>query len=738
MKSVKVSKMIRDKELSIEVGGLARQADGAALVRYGDTVVLVTVISAKGRDDIDFFPLFVDYREKPYAVGRVPGGFFKREGRPTTEEILTMRLTDRPLRPLFPEGYRNEVQIQAMVLSSDRQNQPDILTLIGASVALSISKIPVLGPIGAVRVGKVDGKMVALPTYAESLEAKFDIVAAGKENMLLMVEGFTDEVSESDIIDALAFAQDIIKETLELQQELFKKLDLPEKDVHTNVDHSDLRKEMESALGSDLVEALATDGKHAGADAVKALKDKMMEQFGGGEDLDIFAAKALQKVVKGQFKVLEKAAIRKRIAEGKRFDGRPLDKVRDIDIMVGLLPRTHGSAVFTRGETQALVVLTLGTMDDEQRVDGLVEDYKKNFLLHYNFPPFSVGEVRPIRGPGRREIGHGMLAERSLKHLLPLWENFPYTLRIVSDILESNGSSSMATVCGATLAMMDGGVPIQRPVAGIAMGLIRENGEYYVLTDILGSEDHFGDMDFKVVGTQNGITGFQMDIKIDGVPTEVLVKALAQAHEGRLFILGEMLKGLEKPRDHISPHAPQLELMVVPPEKIGMIIGPGGKIIKKMQEQFAVSIDIDDSGRLTISGSSADGLASTKTMIEGIISEPELGRIYQGTVKAVKDFGCFVEFLPSQEGLVHISELGEGFIDSAADVCSEGDALEVRLIGFDDRGKVKLSVRAASDPEWKPGPPPGRGGGGGSRGGRPPRSDSRDRDRGGRRPPRRD
>ncbi len=750
MQSVKVERQFRGKTLSIEVGGVAKQADGAAIVRYGDTMVLVTVISAKGRDEMDFFPLFVDYREKSSAVGKFPGGFFKREGRPTTEEILTMRLVDRPVRPLFPDGYNDEVQIQAIVLSSDRQNKADVLTMIGTSACLCVSRIPFEGPIGAVRIGKVDGKLVAFPTYAETEQGKFDLVVAGKRGMLLMVEGFMDEVGEAEVIEALDFAQGVISELVDLQMELMEKVRIPEKVKPVPDDNGPALDKVRATAWGGIMAALRTGEKVARREAVDAVRKKTLETLlpagPGSEQNEALSEKRL----KAAFEELLKKATRKIIAGGDRLDGRGHKDVRPIDIEVGLLPRTHGSALFTRGETQALVVLTLGTIDDEQRIEGLTEEYKKKFLLHYNFPPFCVGEVRPIRGPGRREIGHGMLAERSLAAVIPPWERFPYTIRVESDILESNGSSSMATVCGSTLALMDGGVPIVRPIAGIAMGLIREDGQYHVLTDIMGAEDHNGDMDFKVAGTEKGVCGLQMDIKIDGIPREVLEKALIQAKEARLHVLGEMLKALDTPRTRLSPYAPKLVFMKVPPDKIGMIIGPGGKNINRIQTEYSVAIDIEDDGRLTISGDDPDKVERARLQVEGVVAEPELGKVYTGKVVSIKDFGAFIEFLPGQDGLCHISELGEGFVNRAEDVVREGDVVNVRLIGFDDRGKIKLSMRAAADPNWNPDsarppaprrprqdsdrPPrggrdsgrPPRGGGGeghGDRGGRPPRGD---------------
>jgi polyribonucleotide nucleotidyltransferase len=706
---------------------MARQSDGAAIVRYGDTMVLVTVISAKGREGLDFFPLFVDYREKPYAVGKVPGGFFKREGRPTTQEILTMRLTDRPIRPLFPDGYRNEVQIQAMVLSSDRENQSDVLCVIGASAALCVSKIPFLGPIGCTRVARVNGETVAFPTYAEASEGAIDIVSAGKKDMLLMVEGFSQEVDETEILEALTLSQDLHGQIVEMQEELIAKIEVPKKEIPEPEDLSEITTSVRERVWDELNAALGITEKLKRGDVLDSLKEKTIDAFVVESGLESDEAEELQDRVKSAFKSIEKSAMRGMITEGRRLDGRSAEDVRPIDIELGLLPRTHGSSLFTRGETQALVVLTLGTMDDEQRVEGLIEEYKKRFLLHYNFPPFSVGEVRPIRGPGRREIGHGMLAERSLCPVLPPWEDFPYTIRLVSDILESNGSSSMASVCGGTMALMDGGVPIKRPVAGIAMGLIRENGEYHVLTDIQGAEDHFGDMDFKVTGTQNGVTGLQMDIKIDGIPREVLEKALGQARDARMHVLREMLGAMERPREDLSPFAPKLLNMVVPTEKIGLIIGPGGKMIKRIQDEFSVSVDIEEDGRLTIAGSESDKVKKAKEYVDGLVSEPEIGKIYEGRVVSIKDFGCFVEFLPGQEGLCHISELAEGFIDRVDDVVSEGETIQVRVVGFDDRGKVKLSRRAVEGGgESRPGRP------GGGRGGRPPKGGRG----GGKRPPR--
>jgi polyribonucleotide nucleotidyltransferase len=710
---------------------MARQADGSALVRYGDTVVLVAAVSGPPRAGIDFFPLQVDYREKTYSAGKFPGGFFKREGRPTLKEILTMRLTDRPIRPLFPEGYKQDLQIYATVLSFDQKNDPDIPAIIGASAALSVSKIPFLGPIGAVRMGLVDGEFVVNPEHPVYEKSAINLVICGTHGNLSMVEGEAKEVSEENLLTALEKGQEVIDALVSLQEELIAAHEIPEKEIPDPVEEeTGMVGEIEALIGDRLEAALRTKDKMARRDAVRALRDNIITSI-VPEDLNEEQAQTMEKGVKSAFEEILHNSHRRIILSGTRVDGRGYQEVRPITVETSLLPRTHGSALFTRGETQALVVLTLGTMDNEQRIDGLLEEYRKKFLLHYNFPSFSVGETKPIRGPGRREIGHGFLAERSIEPILPPWESFPYTVRIVSDILESNGSSSMATVCGASLALMDGGVPLTRHVAGIAMGLLLEEGKTCILSDIIGDEDHHGDMDLKVAGTKEGVTGLQMDIKIDGISRDIIRQALDQAREGRLHILAEMDKGLPTPRESLSEFAPIIAMVMVDVEKIGVIIGPGGKTIKKIQTEFEVEIDVEDDGRVSIASTDRENLEKAKAYIQGLITSPEIGNVYEGTVTSIKDFGAFVEILPGTEGLVHISEMGSGYVERVDDVVKLGQKVTVKCLNIDDAGKVKLTMRMGEDgsPPRRPGPQ-GSGGSGG-RGSRRPPPRGRDRDRGG-------
>src|SRR3990172_6896437 len=596
----KLERLIGKRTLSIEVGKIAKQADGAAIVRYGDTMVLATAVSApEEKEEADFFPLTVDYREKMYAAGKFPGGFFKREGRPTLKETLTMRLIDRPIRPLFPETYLREVQVMSMVFSADKENDPDILAMVGASAALSVSSIPFCGPTGSVRVGQINGEFVINPTHSELAMSSMDLVVSGTEEAVMMVEASSKEITEKQIIKAI-------------------------------------------------------------------------------------------------FERIETMVVRDQIIkEGKRPDGRGLTNIRPISCEVGILPRTHGSALFTRGETQAIVVTTLGTTMDEQRVDTIEDEYSKKFMLDYNFPPFCVGEVKPLRGPGRREIGHGALAERALEAVLPPPSKFPYTIRVVSDIMESNGSSSMASVCGGTISMMDAGVPIHAPVAGIAMGLIKEGNSVCILSDILGTEDHLGDMDFKVAGTAKGVTALQMDIKISGITEKIMRDALTQAKEGRLHILQELAKVIENPRPEISVYAPKVIHIKINPEKIGLIIGPGGKNIKKIQEETSAKIEIEDDGTVIISAALTESAQKAKTWIERMTEEVLVGKTYTGKVLSLKEYGAFVEIIPGHDGLVHISELSDSYIEKVEDVVKVGQEIMIKVIGIDDQKRVKLSRKAA-------------------------------------------
>jgi len=691
MEGKRVETRIGGRVLSLETGKVAKQASGSVVVRYADTVVLVAVVDQPLSFDADFFPLRVDYREMTYAAGKFPGGFYKREGRPTQKEILTCRMMDRPIRPLFPEGYRQDVMIFATVLSADGQNDPDILAMIGASAALTLApKIPFLGPTGAVRIGKVDGEFVLNPTNAELAESPINLVVSGTEEAVSMLEGEADEVSEEEVLRAILFSQNTIRDIVRIQKELAELAgatmpEIPAKEANPFL------AQIEARYFDRVMEAHQVRGKFNRRDALKAIEEEAVaELVGEGED------GPTESDVAEVFHELERMACRTLIVrEGRREDGRDLDAVRSIECEVGILPRVHGSSLFTRGETQALATCTLGTTSDEQRVDGLDEETTKKFMLHYNFPSYSVGEARPPRGPGRREIGHGNLAERALQAVLPDEEEFPYTIRIVSDILESNGSSSMASVCGGTLALMDAGVPVRHPVAGVAMGLVKEGEETRILTDICGAEDHFGDMDLKVAGTQNGITAVQMDLKVAGVREDTLMEAFVKARAARIHILKEMLKTLPRPRTEISRHAPRMLLVQIPEDKIGLVIGPAGKIIRKIQDDTGARIDIDDDGLAHIACVDADGAEAARRRILALIEEPEVGKTYLGRVTGVKDFGAFVEILPGRDGLVHISELSDSYVKKVEEVCKLGDEMLVKLLSIDDQGKIRLSRKAA-------------------------------------------
>lgn len=690
----KVEKKIGNATISLETGHLAKQADGAVLVTYGETVVLVTVVAKReAREGIDFFPMSVDYREKAYAAGKFPGGFFKREARPTTKEILTCRLTDRPLRPLFPKNYLNEVQIMAQVISADKDYDPDVLSMVGASAALSISCIPLAMSVGSVRVGRVNNEFIINPTYTEIAESDIDLVVSGSEDSVLMVEAGGKEVSENDFVDAILFGLEAVKELVQLQKDLVsqcgkEKLVIPPAEN----ENQSLCDDVKSKYYDVIKEKNQTLGKDIRKDAMKALYKEIEKNYIENSD-DPDSIKNDLKVIFDKFET--ETARELILNEDKRLDGRGLADIRTITSEIGVLPRTHGSAVFTRGETQALVVTTLGTTMDEQRVEGLVDEHSKKFMLDYNFPPFCVGETKPLRGPGRREIGHGALAERALAGVVPSPSEFPYTIRIVSEILESNGSSSMASVCGGALSMMDAGVPVSGAVAGIAMGLIKDNDNIKILSDISGEEDHFGDMDFKVAGTVKGITALQMDIKIHGIDKEVMIKALDQAKEGRMFILDKIASTIEQPRSALSMYAPRLCIVKVNPSKIGMIIGPGGKNIKKIQEDTGARVEIDDDGTVKISSSDGESAEKAKEMIEKMTEEVKVGKIYEGRITSIKDFGVFVEILPGQEGLVHISELSNEFVSKVEDIVELNQMISVKVIGIDDKKRIKLSAKAA-------------------------------------------
>ena len=679
------------RTISLEAGDLARQAGGSVVVRQGDTMVLVAATMApKPREGIDFFPLTVDYREKTYAAGKIPGGYLKREARPSDYETLTCRLIDRPLRPLFPDGFRNETQLVCFVVSHDQVNPADIIAMTGASAALMISDIPFDNPIAGARIGRVEGNFVFNPTYEESEKSDIQLLMAGTTDGIVMVEAGAKEASEEEMMNALEFGHERIKKLIDLQVQLKERINKEKATVVKKEIDAALVERVNSIACPKLEQAMEITGKQERTNAVSQIKTDLEAEINPeGED-------DLKGTLGNIFHDAEKNVVRKMILEKKkRVDGRNLNEVRPISIKTGYLPRVHGSSVFTRGETQALVSATLGTNSDEQRLDTLERKGTKHFYLHYNFPAFCTGETKFIGGPGRREIGHGMLAERALESVLPDREKFPYTIRIVSDILESNGSSSMASVCGGALALMDAGVPISNPVAGIAMGLIKEGDQVAILSDILGSEDHLGDMDFKVAGTKNGITALQMDIKIAGLDKSIMEQAMQQAKEGRLHILGEMNKSLDAPRPELSKHAPRIITMKVPTDKIRDIIGPGGKVIRGIIDRCGVSVDIDDSGLVSIA--SSDQAAADKAIeyIENLIQEAKIGTIYLGKVKKIVDFGAFVEIFPGTDGLVHISQICDRRIQSVSDEIQEGDEIKVKVIDVDQQGKIKLSRKEA-------------------------------------------
>jgi polyribonucleotide nucleotidyltransferase len=686
----KVELDFHGRPLSIEVGRLAKQADGAALICYGETVVLVTAVAAKElKMETDFFPLTVDYQEKTFAAGKIPGGFFKREGRPSEKEILTCRLIDRSIRPLFSEGLRCETQVIATVLSADRENDPDVVAMLGTSVALHVSDIPFNGPLAGVRVGRIEGQWVINPTQSQLMESDIDIFLSGSRDAIVMVEGGAQMVPEDEILEALFAGHEAIQPLLQIQEEIRREIGKTKREVPlAELHHGVVRRVEELALAK-LKLALEIPEKLERYKRIAEVKSEVVPQA-----LAEFPDK--QKDIKGAFEELKRNVFRGLVIhQERRIDGRGLRDIRPITCEVEALPRTHGSAIFTRGETQALVVTTLGTASDEQRVDALIGEHFKKFMLHYNFPPFSVGEVKFLRGPGRREIGHGNLAERALLPVLPPEENFPYTVRIVSEILESNGSTSMATVCGGSLSLMDAGVPVSAPVAGIAMGLIKEGEHVRVLSDILGDEDHLGDMDFKVAGTGNGVTSLQMDIKISGVNREIMRQALHQAKEGRLHILGIMNATLPAARTNVSGHAPRIITIKVKPDKIREIIGPGGKVIRGIIEATGVKMDVEDDGTVTIA--SSDEAASSKAieMVQRIAAEAEVGKIYKGTVRKIVEFGAFVEILPGTDGLVHISQLAPERVRKVSDVLKEGDEVMVKVLEIDRQGKIRLSRKEA-------------------------------------------
>jgi len=698
--SHKITAAVGDKSITIESGKLAKQADGSVTVQMGDTLILVAAVAAtKAKDGQDFFPLTVDYREKAAAAGKFPGGYFKREGRPTEKEILTCRLTDRPIRPLFPKGWYNEVQVQTVLLSADGENDSDILSIVGASAALMVSDIPWAGPLGAVRVGRVGGKFIANPTHAEQADSDLDLVYVGNEKDIVMYEGAAKEITEADFGAALKYAQEVIQPQIVAQKELAAKVGKTKRAITLKIVPDEILADAKQLAGDRFVPALLTSGKLNREAACNAIKNevgvKLVEKFG--------AEKVTPFVINDAFYYIQKEAVRKLILEsGKRLDGRTFDTVRPISSEVAILPRAHGSALFARGETQAVSLVTLGTGDDTQEFDSYTGGRtEKKFLLHYNFPNFSVGETGRITGPGRREIGHGALAERSIESMIPT-ENYPYTIRVVSEIMESNGSTSMASVCGGTLALLDAGVPMIRPVAGISVGICTEySGEniskYELLTDIIGWEDAYCDMDCKIAGTEKGITGFQLDLKLKGIPHDIMAKAVEKARVARLSILADMAKTIAAPRKDISPFAPRITTLKINPEKIGAIIGPGGKNIKRLVEESGCEIDIEDDGTINIFSVSAEGMKIAVDAIVGSTAEAEIGKIYRGKVVTVKEFGAFVEFLPGKDGLVHISELANFRVKNTEDVCKVGDDITVKCLGVDEKGRVRLSRKAAME-----------------------------------------
>ena len=746
---VRESVMVGGRALTLETGRLAKQAHGSVLVTYGETMVLVTAVSQDERPGLDFFPLTCEFVEKTYAAGKIPGGFFKREARQRDEEILTCRIMDRPLRPLFPDGFKKDTQIIATVLSSDKQNKADVLALTGASAALHISDIPWNGPIVGVRVGRREGELVAYPTVEDLERCDLDLIVACSRDAIVMVEGGAAEATESDLIDALMFAHETAQPVIDLIEKIRAAVGKPKKEFKVAELPAEIKARVADLVDRDLKQATRVTDKKARYDGYKGLKKKLQEtllaELGAEKYLSV------EKLLGAEFEERKAHVVRRYvIEEGRRIDGRDTRTIRPIMCEAGLLPRVHGSALFQRGETQAIVTTTLGTSSDEQKIDGLMGETWKRFYLHYNFPPFSTGETKPMRGPGRREIGHGALAERALARMIPPPDQFPYTIRIVSETLESNGSSSMAAVCGGCLSLMDAGVPIKSPVAGIAMGLIMEGNEHAILSDILGDEDHLGDMDFKVCGTARGVTAIQMDIKIAGLSRAILHQALDQAREGRIHILGKMLETLPAVRPDLSKYAPRITTVKVKPDQIRLIIGPGGKTIKGIVDATGVAIDVEDDGTVNVASSDADAVKKALDIIRGLTAEAEVGATYTGAVKRITDFGAFVEVLPNTDGLLHISEMAHTRVERVEDVLKEGDIIDVKVLSVDREGKIRLSRRELLPlPEGQEGerakermaqardagPPPRRDGprGDGPPRGGPPRGDRPSRDGG---PPR--
>ncbi len=716
---VSVSTNIAGRELSIQTGKIAGLADGAVVISYGDTVILATAVSSNSpREGIDFFPLTVDYEEKMYAAGKIPGGFFKREGRAGENGILTARLTDRPIRPLFPKDYRNETQIIITVLSTDQQNDPSVLSILGASAALCISDIPFHGPVSGVRVGYIEGELVVNPTMSELAYSKLDLMVAGTSDAVMMVEAGALELPEEVMLEAIEFGHRELQKLNELQADLVAKVGKAKKSYPTAESHPELEYEIRDWLGEQLSEAVFTSDKATREAAVDGLREAMIKEFAERSHDEKTAAKI--------FSSLEKETVRNAILDrGLRPDGRALTEIRPISCEVGVLPRTHGSGLFTRGQTQVLSVATLGTSSDEQTIDGIGTETSKRFLHHYNFPPYSTGEVKRMAGPSRRDIGHGHLVERSLRAVLPEKEDFPYTIRLVAEVVSSNGSTSMASVCAGSLALMDAGVPIREPLSGIAMGLVtRDDGTYRILSDIQGVEDFLGDMDFKVAGTTNGVCGLQMDIKVRGITPQIMREAVAQAHEGRMFILGKMQEAIKETRTELSPYAPRITKITINPDRIRDIIGPGGKMIRRITEETKCKIDIEDDGTVLIGSTSVENTQKAIDIIRGLTRDVEVGAVYTGKVTRIMAFGAFVEILPGKEGLVHISELADHRVPTVEDVVSVGDQIQVLVTEIDRQGRVNLSHRALLAPSQddsgepsQPGParPPFRGGNGAGR-----------------------
>jgi polyribonucleotide nucleotidyltransferase len=695
------------KALIIETGQLAGLADGAVTVRYGDTVLLATAVASQApREGVDFFPLTVDYEEKLYAAGKIPGGFIKREGRPSEHAILSCRLTDRPIRPLFPKGFRNDVQIIVTVLSADQENDPDVIGICGASCALSISDIPFNGPVGAVRVGYVNDAFVINPTESELKYSDLDLVVAGTRDAVMMVEAGAQELPEAVMLEAVRRGHEALQPIIDLQERIVAAVGKPKRDVPVYTLPEELKAEVASRVRGDLRAAIYNERKEQREEATEEVRLALLAHFAPRIASGEVAEKQVNEAFQGELKAITRQRI---LDEGIRPDLRDLTTIRPISCAVGILPRTHGSGLFTRGQTQVLSICTLGSGTDEQMIDDITPESKKRFMHQYSFPPFSTGEARPLRGPGRREIGHGALAERSVAAVVPAEEDFPYVIRLVSEVLSSNGSTSMASVCGSTLALMDAGVPISAPVAGVAMGLITgEDGKYAVLTDIQGIEDALGDMDFKVAGTADGVTGLQMDIKVKGITFEIMERALEQAREARMFILDKMLEVMQEPREHLSPFAPRIIKIHIDPEKIGALIGPGGKVIRRIQEECQVSIEVQDDGTVLIATNNSENADKAVAQVRAITQDVEVGQIYDGVVKRVINIGAFVEVLPGKEGLVHISQLAAGRVSQVEDVVKVGDHLRVKVVEIDSQGRINLSHRATL-PGFEDVPVPSRG-----------------------------